>query len=183
MFDLKRDSQTERKSRPHPAPGPVRCATPRDLPEVMALLNLAKQVMQDRGIDQWDDVYPDERTIQQDLNAHSLYVSPLHGAIASVFVLNQQCDPAYAQGNWTHRGPFGVVHRLCVHPDCQQAGMGTRSMAAAEAILKSQGMAAVRLDAFSQNPAALRLYQKLGYQNAGSVTFRKGVFHLFEKML
>jgi ribosomal protein S18 acetylase RimI-like enzyme len=53
----------------------------------------------------------------------------------------------------------------------------------AEDTLRSEGIEAVRLDAFSQNPAALRLYEKRGYEKVGEVTFRKGRFYLFEKKL
>jgi ribosomal protein S18 acetylase RimI-like enzyme len=41
----------------------------------------------------------------------------------------------------------------------------------------------VRLDAFSHNPAALKLYRRLNYCEVGFVDFRKGRFILFEKKL
>ena len=104
--------------------------------------------------------------------------------IASVFVLNQECDPEYSVGNWKNNDTsFAVVHRLCVNPDFQRTGIGTRTILAAEALLTNMGIKSVRLDAFSENPAALRLYEKLGYQNTGRVNFRKGLFYLFEKSL
>jgi len=56
-------------------------------------------------------------------------------------------------------------------------------MLAAEGVLINMGIKSVRLDTFSENPAALRLYEKLGYKNTGRVNFRKGLFYLFEKSL
>lgn len=52
-----------------------------------------------------------------------------------------------------------------------------------ESTFLGNGIQAVRLDAFSLNPYALRLYERLGYRKTGEVTFRKGVFYLYEKEL
>jgi hypothetical protein len=40
---------------------------------------------------------------------------------------------------------------------------------------------AIRLDAFTLNPGAIRLYEGRGYRKAGSVRFRKGMFNCYEK--
>ena len=46
-----------------------------------------------------------------------------------------------------------------------------------------RGLRAIRLDAFSLNPAALKLYESRGYERAGEIQFRKGLFYLYEKRL
>lgn len=166
--------------------GPLDCvrkATLRDLPEVAALFQKAIRHMEERGIRQWDELYPDEATLAHDIKDGVMYLLWIEGGLAAAFVLNRECDPEYASGNWRGSAPsFGVVHRLCVNPGFQGQGLGTRAMTAAEALAKSGGLESVRLDAFSQNPAALRLYQKLGYSKVGEVHFRKGLFFLYEKI-
>ena len=52
-----------------------------------------------------------------------------------------------------------------------------------EDILRTRGIETIRLDAFSLNPIALKMYEKLGYQRVGEVTWRKGLFYLFEKKI
>ena len=49
--------------------------------------------------------------------------------------------------------------------------------------VKATGGTSVRLDAFSQNPYALRLYEHAGYCITGSADWRMGQFVLMEKML
>jgi predicted GNAT family acetyltransferase len=39
------------------------------------------------------------------------------------------------------------------------------------------------LDAFSLNPFALRLYEKIGYVRVGEANWRKGLFYLYEKKI
>lgn len=87
-------------------------------------------------------------------------------------------------GNWQYEHLcYSVIHRLCVNPLYQNKGVGAKTMQYIKDILRSESFEAVRLDAFSQNPAALNLYRKLGYNKVGEILFRKGLFYLFEKKL
>lgn len=178
------DNEIAKRGREHGPLGSVRKATMKDLPDVVALFQKAIYHMNAAGIDQWDDIYPDEATLAVDIKDEAMYLFAIDGEIAAVFVLNGKCDPEYASGCWKGHGlSFAVVHRLCVNPAFQRQGIGTRAMTAAEDIIKSTGIASVRLDAFSENPPALRLYHRLGYTRVGSMRFRKGQFYLYEKIL
>lgn len=155
-----------------------------DLPDLLLLYQHAKRDMQSRGIDQWDAIYPKEDTLRADILLRNLYVCREDTELLAAFALNQDCDREYSEGQWKGEDDsFLVLHRLCVNPMRQGRGVGAAAMRCVEAIARQQGGTALRLDAFSQNPAALQLYQKLGYQKVGSVCFRKGQFSLFEKVL
>jgi ribosomal protein S18 acetylase RimI-like enzyme len=52
-----------------------------------------------------------------------------------------------------------------------------------EETLKKSGTESIRLDAFPQNPYAIKMYRKLGYKKVGDLTLRKGDFILMEKIL
>jgi ribosomal protein S18 acetylase RimI-like enzyme len=41
----------------------------------------------------------------------------------------------------------------------------------------------IRLDAFTKNFYALKMYEKLNYRKVGQGYFRKGIFYIFEKAL
>jgi GNAT superfamily N-acetyltransferase len=141
--------------------------------------------MQHAGIDQWDDIYPTEATLRADVAARSMHVAGLDdGRIAGVVVLNDRQDPEYGEVPWTIPDPpIGVVHRLMVDPDLQGQGLARRLMIFVEDFARERGDRTLRLDAFTNNPRALRLYQGLGYHDAGPMTLRKGVFRGFEKAL
>ena len=136
------------------------------------------------GIPQWDEIYPSRDVLSEDLERGELYVGLLGGAIACSFTLSPRCDPEYASGDWQYPAlSFSVIHRLCVHPSFQNRRVAAQAMRFIEDTLRSSGIQAVRLDAFSLNPYALRLYERLGYRKAGEANFRKGLFYLFEKKL
>ena len=161
-----------------------RIALPFDLPDILRIYRSAIRQMDDRGIHQWDEVYPSENTLSDDIAREEMFCGSLDGRIAAVFTLNTRQDGEYKTGLWQYGNlRYAVVHRLCVDPAHQNRGIGAQSMEYAENALRSGGIEAVRLDAFSQNAAALKLYEKLGYEKVGEVTFRKGLFYLFEKKL
>ena len=155
-----------------------------DLPEVLALFQAATKRMDEQGIPQWDEVYPNREVLGCDISRGELTVCRVDGKIVCVFVLSERYDEEYVQGSWRFPGSrFYVLHRLCVHPAFQNRRIAARSMDYIEETLKGEGVESVRLDAFSLNPYALRLYESRGYEKAGEVNFRKGLFFLYEKKL
>lgn len=155
-----------------------------DLPEIFRLFAAAIRRMDEQGIPQWDEVYPSKAVLRRDALRRQLFVGFLDGRIACAFALSRQCDREYDAGAWRYpNAPYMVIHRLCVHPAFQNRGVAARAMAYIERRLYARGVRAVRLDAFSRNPYALRLYERLGYEKTGEVRFRKGIFCLYEKAL
>jgi GNAT superfamily N-acetyltransferase len=162
----------------------MRLATVDDVPGLVELLRACVSAMRESGIDQWDDAYPTESVIRRDIAAQSMYVALAGDAVAGVVVLNEFQDSQYADVSWQFEGErIGVVHRLMVDPRVQGRGFARDIMGFIERRAAEVGYDVLRLDAFSQNPRALRLYEALGYRDAGPMTLRKGVFRGFEKRL
>ena len=157
-------------------------ALPSDREELIAIIRSATETLNQNGIPQWDDVYPSTANVDEDLRNGQLFVVRAEGKIVGMITLNRHCDPDYQNGDWRYTGPdFMVVHRLIVSPAVQGQGVGAQLMRMAEALLKEQGVQSIRLDAFTQNPHSLRLYEKLGYRITGEAVWRKGRFYLMEK--
>lgn len=155
-----------------------------DLGEIIAVFRAAISRMEESGIHQWDERYPSGEDIKTDILRGEMTAGFLNGAVASVYTLSGEHDTQYENGRW--RYPllkYAVLHRLCVNPSFQGRGIGMLTLRTLEARLNSEGVSAVRLDAFSENPAALGLYEKGGYCRVGEAVFRKGLFYLYEKKL
>lgn len=161
-----------------------RKAVENDLDAVFSVIKDAIAELDRNGIPQWDELYPDREILAEDISKHELIIGTLGGEIASIFVVNSECDEEYENGAWQYPdASFRVIHRLCVNPKFQKRGVGADTMKHIEAELKKEGIETVRFDAFTQNPYALRLYDKLGYAKVGYVDWRKGRFVLMEKKL
>lgn len=161
-----------------------RIACLEDLEDIYALVKNAIDTMIKQNILQWDEIYPNEEVLREDILKKQLHVGILEEQIAVIYVLNQECDDAYKNGNWRFADePFYVLHRLCVNPVFQNRGVGRVTMLHIEEVLLSMGIKAIRLDAFTENPFSLKLYDSLGYSRVGYAEWRKGRFYLMEKYL
>lgn len=162
----------------------IRKATLKDLNIVFQIFKTAIKVMDSNCILQWDDIYPDKDILNKDIQKEEMFLGEIEGKIVSVFVLNQEYEEEYDNGNWKHvESKFAVIHRLCVNPIFQNKKIGTKTVNKIEEMLRQNGIESIRLDAFSLNPYALKLYKNLGYIKVGKVEWRKGQFYLFEKLL
>ena len=155
-----------------------------DLDAVCDLVGRAVENMTDSGIYQWDELYPTRDDFKNDIENEQLYAGIADGNIAVVFVINKISDPEYDDADWSYTGEnYRVIHRLCVDPDFQRNGIAKSTMQYIEVYLKSQGINAIRLDTFTQNPRALGLYESLGFTKTGYADWRKGRFVLLEKII
>jgi ribosomal protein S18 acetylase RimI-like enzyme len=161
----------------------IRLAQMEELEALHAIVKDATKQMDEQGIPQWDDVYPDKETVTQDIERREMYVIEQNGRAAGIIVINEEQPPEYAAVPWMYAGRALVVHRLTIAPAHQRSGLATRLMDLAEATAVAQRYDCVRLDAFMQNPAAVSLYEKRGYRKAGIVHLRKGEFYCYEKAI
>lgn len=155
-----------------------------DFKEISALYHAAVEKLIESRIYQWDEIYPDDEVLLEDILHGEMYLLISEGSIASCVVLNEEQDRLYLTGSWRFtEGRVAVIHRLCVHPGFQSGGIGKKTVRLTEELAKENGYDIIRLDAFSQNNPAGNMYKNLGYTKAGEVSFRKGLFYLMEKAL
>ncbi|NLK95435.1 MAG: GNAT family N-acetyltransferase [Clostridiales bacterium] len=153
-----------------------------DLDSVFSMFTDAIKEMNKNNIDQWDNIYPDKNILKEDISKGELYIGLYHGKIASAYVINQESDDQYANGHWKYpESTYYVIHRLCVNPLFQNRGIGKLTMFHIENEIRKKGIETIRLDAFTLNPYAVKLYEKLGYIKVGFANWRKGKFYLMEK--
>jgi ribosomal protein S18 acetylase RimI-like enzyme len=161
----------------------IRLAHPDEIEDVLTVVKAAIRHMESQGIHQWDEVYPDRFVLQADLDKGHMHIIEAKGRIAGVVVINEDQSPEYGAVPWQYQGRALVVRRLTIDPFHERRGLARQLMAFAEKTAITIGCDTVRLDAFTQNPGAVALYNSLGYRNAGTVQFRKGVFYCYEKQM
>ncbi len=66
-------------------------------------------------------------------------------------------------------GKVGLIYTLDVHPDHRRKGVGSLLLRSMEEILAAKGARMIRLEAASENPAALALYLKEGYRKGSLI--------------
>ncbi|MBB1138162.1 GNAT family N-acetyltransferase [Myroides sp. WP-1] len=154
-----------------------------DLFQTLEVLEEVKQYMLSQGIDQWDEFYPNEDIISNDIQKKQAYIYTENEQILAYMVLNEEYDIEYDNLNWSTPTPFIVIHRLFVKPTAQGKGISSQMIQYAEEYAKTNKYASIRFDAYSLNNTANAVYLKKGYTLVGIVQFRKGVFNCYEKAL
>ena len=161
-----------------------RQAEEKDLDDICLLIEKAIIKMEDMHIDQWDEQYPRREDFACDIRKGQCWVGIAEDVIAVVYTINSECDEQYQNGAWKYRDcEYRILHRICVHPDYQNQGIAKSTLHMIEKTLKEEGVGALQLDVYSENPFSLALYQKGGYQKTGTADWRKGRFYLMEKRL
>jgi len=162
----------------------IEYASLKDIEDITNLCMAVTLAMEERGIFQWDALYPTREIFLQDIKESALYGYWERTQLIGLIVQNQSQEPEYQTIHWTIPSEkVGTVHRLMVRPEAQGQGIATKLLDFAEKRAEEQGMTVIRLDVFMQNPDAVRFYENRGYQCAGSVWFRKGEFLCMEKQL
>ena len=155
-----------------------------EIKEIMYIFKEAIIDMEGQGIYQWDNVYPNEEVIAEDIKEGTLFVYEDENLIKGLIVLSEHEDEEYKELQWQfNRGKHLIVHRLCVDPKCKGKGIAKKLVEFAEKYGEENRYEAIRLDAFIPNKRACRMYENAGYKIIGIVNFRKGQFCCYEKGL
>lgn len=161
-----------------------RKGTNSDLDDICSLIEAAKITMENQQIYQWDELYPVRMDFEEDIQKGNLYVVLEGTKLVAIYAISSEFDDEYNNANWEDRsGKFYIIHRFCVSPEYQNRGLGRTILTYIEEQIKTMGFNSVRLDVFTQNPYALKLYRRNGYEERGYADWRKGRFILMEKRL
>lgn len=155
-----------------------------DLPEVYRLFSCVKLDLIQKNIDQWDDIYPDEALLADDVRRGCAFGLFEDSELVGFIVLDDVAAEEYRGIAWKCAGgkPM-MIHRLCIIPMKQNRDYAKMLLSFAERHGKENGYSSIRLDTFPKNKASLYLFQSYGYAFAGTINLRKGEFWCFEKSL
>ena len=158
-----------------------------DRRSLVQLYRAVTKGLQKEGIDQWDWFYPNRFIIARDLSRHVTFgIKDQQGQVIGAVVVDQHQSESYNGLPWADQsGAPSCIHRLAVHPEYQGKGIGKLLLQFAEERASEQGATSMRLDVYSANPGAVRMYEKAGYVQVGSIRFprRKHPYSCMEKLL
>ncbi|MCH5689836.1 GNAT family N-acetyltransferase [Niabella sp. W65] len=153
-----------------------------------AIWEILQQAIERRRLDgsrQWQDGYPNPDTVKEDIkNGWGFVLANETGVIAySALILND--EPAYndINGAWLTHGDFLVVHRVAVSDKVAGKGIATRLLKEIEQYAITQQIPSIKVDTNFDNPAMLRILEKLGYIYCGEVILWGAPRKAFEKVL
>lgn len=150
----------------------IRPAKVVEIPRILEITRACTATMRARGIFQWDEGYPSEAALSNDLERGELWVFETGGYPVALVAVSTHMDDEYRPVQWLTESAGNLyVHRLAVHPDHQRRGIAGRLMDFAENKARDAGAPSVRLDTFSRNAGNQEFYERRGYTRLGAVYF------------
>lgn len=164
----------------------IRKGTLDDTLELLDLIEKCKIEMQNQGLEQWPDFYPNQSVIESDIINQALYLFVTDAGIEGLIVLDPEVPDVYQTVDWKiNSSSINSIHRLAVLPSGRSKGVGQKLVFHVENKAKKNGFTCIRLDTYSKNIRAGKFYQKLGYQKRGEIhlSFMPETYFCFEKAL
>lgn len=162
-------------------------ATFRDLEAVENIITAAKLALRERGVDQWQDGYPEQEILREDILQGVSYCAYKDGQLAATFVLTTAHEAAYDaifDGAWlTSADIYGVVHRLAVLPCFYGQGLAKAALLYCENTMRQNGVGVLRVDTHADNNAMRSLLERRGFVACGKVLMRGDERIAYEKAL
>lgn len=139
--------------------------------QVAEIYRLCTDSMRAAGIYQWDEGYPNRETAEMAVEARELYLIEDDGQVFGSIIINEDQSQEYEWIRWDYDARPAVLHTLAVHPGYQGLGIARRLVEFAEQYAQGIGCGSIRLDTFSGNDKAMRLYETSGYTCKGAIKF------------
>lgn len=163
----------------------LRKATLQEIPAIWEILQQAIARRKQDGSQQWQDGYPNEQSIHNDLANGSAYVLTDQDQIIAYAAIIFDIEPAYTdiQGKWLTNDRYVVIHRVATSNEVIGKGIATHLFRLIEDIALDSKVYSIKVDTNFDNIPMLKILDKLGYTYCGEVFFRGAARKAFEKVL
>lgn len=148
-----------------------------DIPEMMKIINQAQEYFKSKGIDQWQDGYPNEDNLKEDIDADESYVMLIDGKIVATVAISFRGESTYDKiydGKWLSDGKYGVVHRVAISEAFKGQGLSHEIMNFSEEKCKEEGYRSIKIDTHKDNFVMRGLLEKNGFKYCGVILLEDG---------
>lgn len=165
----------------------IRQARHEDIKTILSIVRSAQLSLCELGIDQWQDGYPSEEVIAQDIANGVGYVAcSVEGEVVgygAVVLTGEEAYTQIADGDWHTSNSYVVVHRLCVASAVRRHGVAIELMQFAGDFAIQHGINDFRIDTHEGNIRMLAMLNKLGFEHVGTIRYESGLREAFDMKL
>lgn len=164
-----------------------RIAEMEDIKGIMKIVKKAQNYLKEQGIDQWQNNYPNEDVIQNDIANNEFYVLIEDNNIVGIAALSFKGENTYEkiyEGKWITDNDYGVIHRMAVDMDKNRRGFGSNIIREIEKVCISRDIRSIKIDTHRKNKSMRSLLEKNGFNYCGIIYLKDGNERIaFEKVL
>lgn len=163
----------------------LRKATLSEQSIIWEILQQAIEQRRQDGSEQWQNGYPNEQTVHDDITNGYAYVLVDDNMIVAYAAIIFGIEPAYndIKGKWLTNGDYAAVHRVATSNAVKGKGVATRLFKMIEDLCVEYKVYSIKVDTNFDNAAMLRILEKLNYTYCGEIIFSGAPRKAFEKAI
>ena len=154
-----------------------RKSTKSDITKIMDIVKQAQAYFKEQNIDQWQNNYPNDEVINNDINNGESYVMLDGDDIVATTVISFAKEKSYENildGKWITNGDYGVIHRIAVENTHKGKGLSHKIIKYAEEVCKQNNIHSIKVDTHEDNILMQSLLKKNGFEYCGIVYLEDG---------
>ena len=156
----------------------IRKAEHKDIEAIMEIVHEAQLSLRELGIDQWQDGYPSDYIISEDIDngVGYLLINDNNNIVgyAAIVLSGEETYSQLAPSAWHTPEEYVVVHRLCVSTSKCRCGAATRLMRYAADVARDNGIYSFRIDTHRGNIRMLSMLSKFDFSYCGIIYYTSG---------
>ncbi len=160
-------------------------AKPEDLEEIWSLIQDAIARRKADGSNQWQDGYPNPDILLKDISKNQGFVLKDNNSIIGYAAVLINDEPQYddIDGEWITKDDFVVYHRVAIATEFLGQGYAKKLIERIHSYALDNDINSVKADTNFDNPAMMKIFEKLGYQYCGEVQINGSPRRAYEKLL
>lgn len=147
-----------------------------DIGSIMSIIRQAQEFFRENGIDQWQNNYPNEETVADDIKNNIGYVlvkeNDIIGTVAILF--GEEKSYCYIEGKWLSDDDYATVHRIAVAGEHKGKGYASEILRCIEEMCRQKNVSSIRVDTHEKNISMQRLLDKNGFVYCGIIYLGDG---------
>ena len=152
----------------------LQLSTSSNIHNILQIINDAKVYLKSKDIDQWQNGYPNQTQIEQDIANNESYVliNDENQVIAtSMFSIRPEPTYKLIDGAWkiNEKEKYGVIHRLAIDKNYRKKGIASYVLKEFHQKLMKQQIRSLKIDTHEDNHEMQYLVKKLGYVYCGII--------------
>ena len=151
----------------------LRRAQLQDLPAIMKIIDDAKELLKKNGSPQWQNGYPNQETLTQDIAMQTNWVLINDNKVAATATLQLTPEPTYrniTQGQWQQPDePYATLHRVAISSNYRGQGLSKLLFSNLLTVGQMQGIKNFRVDTHRSNKAMQHIAENFNFKKRGII--------------
>ncbi len=144
-----------------------------DIPKIMHIINEAKNYFFNEQIFQWDKNYPNNETIENDINNHNSFIilddnNIILGTFTLIIGRDETYDNIY-DGSWLTNNLYATIHRLAIDTKYKRKGIANQIIKYCENFCIENNIKSLRIDTHKLNIPMIKLIEKNNFKYCGII--------------